>query len=481
MSRATIALQLGLGLAPDREWGGVGHRRRPCRLAGRVATVNPGRWRRRGPVWRASRMLAPILLGALGSAGPVCGEDSPFPQEPVLERVLPSLREVVPTLAPFLRDTELILQLRTYYLDKKTPSGTLSEAWAGGGWLSYRSGWLLDTFGIGATFYGSAPLYAPADTDGTLLLKSGQEGYAVLGEAYAALRYQDYVHLTGYRQLFDQTYINPEDNRMTPNTFEAVTLGGTVAGVQYLAGYLWKIKTRNADGFVSMASAAGATGSDDGVVAVGLRLTPLPGLRLDVSEQYGINTFNTAYAEVDYLKPLNADWRLRLGAQFTDQRAVGQALVANAATTMWVTQVGGAQVELSYRAFTLSAAFSMVASGNTIQTPWGIYRGYLKSIDQDFDQARQKSVGVTLAYDFSKLIAPGLSAYVRFVSGWDAIDPATKAPAPNQKEYDVNIDYRPPWRKGVWLRVRGDILDQAGSAQLGYEVRVILNWQIPLL
>jgi hypothetical protein len=43
------------------------------------------------------------------------------------------------------------------------------------------------------------------------------------------------------------------------------------------------------------------------------------------------------------------------------------------------------------------------------------------------------------------------------------------------------MDYRPPWRKGVWLRVRGDMLDQAGSAQLGYEIRVILNWQIPLL
>jgi hypothetical protein len=399
----------------------------------------------------------------------------------VLERVFPSLNEAVPTLSPFLRDTGLSLHLRTYYLDERKPSGTLSEAWAGGGWLRYRSGWLLDTLGIGATFYGSAPLYAPADTDGTLLLKPGQEGYAVLGEAYAALRYADYVRLTGYRQLVDQTYINPQDNRMTPNTFEAVTLGGTVGPVDYLAGYLWKIKPRNADTFISMAQQAGATGSDDGVAVAGVRLTPVAGLRIDVSEQYGVNLFNTAYAEVDYRKPLSEDWTLRLGAQFTDQRAVGQALVANAATKQWSTQTWGARVQLIYGELTLSAAFSITGSGNTIQTPWGTYPGYLALIDQDFDQAREKAVGVTVAYDFSKRVVPGLSAYVTVASGWDIINPATGATAPNQTEYDVTVDYRPPWRKGLWLRVRGDILDQAGAAQLGYQVRVILNWEIPFL
>ena len=48
-------------------------------------------------------------------------------------------------------------------------------------------------------------------------------------------------------------------------------------------------------------------------------------------------------------------------------------------------------------------------------------------------------------------------------------------------EYDVTLDYRSRWRTGLWLRVRGDVLDQAGAAQLGYQVRLILNWQIPLL
>ena len=249
-------------------------------------------------------------------------------------------------------------------------------------------------FGIGATFYGSAPLYAPDDKDGTLLLKPGQEGYSVIGEAYAALRYQDYVLVKGYRQLVDQPYINPIDNRMTPNTFEGLTAGGTVDVVQYFAGYLWKIKPRNEDNFIFMSQQAGAAGSDDGVILGRLRVTPLAGLRIDAAEQYGINTFNTVYLEGDYLRPLDENWKLRLGAQFTDQRAVGDELVANAAKRNWSTQHGAVRVQALYRELTLTSAFSITGSGNSIQSPWGYSPNYLLMMDRDFNRANEKAVAV---------------------------------------------------------------------------------------
>ena len=152
----------------------------------------------------------------------------PPPPGPRLERLFAPLKEELASLPPFLRDTDLSAHFRIYYFNQLKPDDTRLEALAGGGWIKYQSGWLLDTFAMGASFFGSAPLYAPADTDGTLLLKTGQKGYYVPGEAWGALRYQDYALLKGYRQLVDQTYINPQDNRMTPNTFEGVTLGGTV-------------------------------------------------------------------------------------------------------------------------------------------------------------------------------------------------------------------------------------------------------------
>jgi hypothetical protein len=428
-----------------------------------------------------------VLIGAGGWSVPAWADDAPPPPPaPLLERLFAPLKEQTADLPPFFRDTDLKVHFRSFYFNREKPDGSENEAWAFGGWISYKSGWLLDTFSMGATLYGSAPLYAPSDKDGTLLLKPGQEGYYVPGEAYGALRYKEYAVLTGYRQLVDQTYINPQDNRMTPYTFEGMTLGGKVGWVKYLGGYLWDVKPRNSDEFISMSEQAGAPGTDRGVALGGVRLTPLEGLRIDFSNQYGFDTFNTLYAEGDYLFPLSKDWKLRFGAQFTDQRAVGDALVANAADKHWATQHGGSRIQAIWRDLTLTAAFSVVASGNTVQTPWGTFPGYLSSIDQDFDRANEKAVLFGVAYDFSRMITPGLSAYVNAVLGWDAIDPKTRASAPDQREYDFNIDYRPQWKtpaflQGMWLRVRGAILDQENAKQLGGQVRVILNWERDLL
>src|SRR5436190_4696005 len=297
---------------------------------------------------------------------PASAEDAP-PPPPVLspaEALFLPLKEKVHALeTPFLRDTDVKLHLRLFYFNREKPDDSENEALAFGGWVGYKSGWLLDTFAMGATLYGSAPLYAPTDKDGTLLLKPGQNGYYVPGEAWGALRYQDYALLKGYRQLVDQTYINPQDNRMTPNTFEGLTLGGRVGFAQYLAGYLWNIKTRNSDTFVSMSSAAGVKGEHEGVGLAGVRLTPLKDLRIDVSNQYGTNLFNTLFAQVDYLQPLGKDWKLRLGAQITDQRAVGNAFLTSAAEKYWAVQVGGARVQVIYRELTLTTALSITGSG----------------------------------------------------------------------------------------------------------------------
>ncbi|PYN92660.1 MAG: hypothetical protein DMD91_31835, partial [Candidatus Rokuibacteriota bacterium] len=284
-----------------------------------------------------------LLVISAAWRGSASAEDAPAPP-PVLspaEALFLPLKEKVHALeTPFLRDTDLKLHLRLFYLNREKPDDSENEALAFGGWVGYKSGWLLNTFAMGATLYGSAPLYTPTDKDGTHLLKSGQNGYYVPGEAWGALRYQDYAVLKGYRQQVDQAYINPQDNRMTPITFQGVTLGGKVGWVQYLSGFLWKIKQRNSDEFVSMSQQAGAgANSDDGVGLAGVRLTPLEGLRIDFSNQYGVNTFNTIYAEADYLRSLNADWKLRLGAQFTDQRAVGDAILPRAGgKQFWDTQ-----------------------------------------------------------------------------------------------------------------------------------------------
>jgi hypothetical protein len=159
-------------------------------------------------------------------------------------------------LPAFVRDTEVNVHFRTFYFNRENSDFTANEAWAGGGWLEYKSGWLADIFRVGAVGYTSQPLYAPDDRDGTLLLSPGQDSLLVLGQAYAQLRYQHYALLTGYRQLVNEGYVNPQDNRMIPNTFEGATLAGSIGAIGYDVGYLTAMKTRNSEDFVNMAKVA---------------------------------------------------------------------------------------------------------------------------------------------------------------------------------------------------------------------------------
>ena len=321
------------------------------------------------------RLVALCLLawlGALGGEHPAWADETLTEDQPVaeayerspgwLERafqsrlrkktLFPRLKDALASQPPFLRDTELLAHFRTYYLLRDNVDSPDNEAWAVGGWLRYRSGWLADALQIGATVYTSWPLYAPADKDGTLLLAPGQESYTVLGEAYVALRYGDH-RMTGYRQEVDTPYVNRQDNRMTPNTFQGLTLLGKTPWFTYGAGYLTDMKPRNADEFISMGAAAGATGSDAGLAFASVGIQPWTGVSIEAINYFVPDVINIAYAEASYVWPLGAGVSLVLGAQFTDQRSVGDDQLTGAAFDV---QVGGAKADLRYAGAALTVA-----------------------------------------------------------------------------------------------------------------------------
>src|SRR4029434_9994443 len=88
--------------------------------------------------------------------------------------------------------------------------------------------YFTDHIAFGATLYTSNPIYAPDDRDGTTLLAPGQNGYTILGEFYAELRIVKDVGITVGAKGYDTPFINRNDTRMTPNTFEAAVLQGRV-------------------------------------------------------------------------------------------------------------------------------------------------------------------------------------------------------------------------------------------------------------
>jgi len=436
--------------------------------------------------WSVGRQLVAVLsfvAVALGGPGLTSAAAGEAKEEPLL-RQIPQVQGTLKDADPFFRDTDLNVRLRTYYRGVQTTTpGKSQEAWAAGGWLEYKSGWWMDTLQLGGTLFGTAPIYAPENRDGTGLLKPGQEGFAVPGIAYAALRYHEYATVTGFRQYVDTPYVNRQDNRMVPRTNEGVTVGGTLGVVEYFGGYLWTQKPRDSDVFKSFAELAGVSGKDRGTMVANAKVRPLAGLTVTLHDSFTPDVFNTFYADADYGWELTPDLTLRVGGQYTDQRSVGQDLTTSSAFKEWATNVGGGRVLLNYKEATLKGAFSWTGPGNTIQSPFGGYPGYISQLFNDFNRANETAWLAGLAYDFKTVGLPGFTANFEFSSGTNAIDPVTRAPAPNEREYDLTLSYKvlEGALRGLSFDAKGAVLDYTNSGRTGLQLRLIMNYEFNLL
>jgi hypothetical protein len=402
--------------------------------------------------------------------------------------LFPQLKEELKDTDPFFRDTKLDVNLRTYsFYRDNYPNSTpqVNEAWAIGGALSYKSGWFLNHFGIGAVGYLSEPLYGPDNRDGTQLLKNGQKGYAVLGQLYGRVKLIEDNYLNLYRYEYNTPYINKDDGRMTPKTFEGYTFVGSsggkdgAPGFRYGGGYITKIKERNSEDFVWMSRDAGAP--VDSGVGVGGVLFTLGRFSLGAIDYYCDDVLNIGYAEAKYTWPVTRKLGLLFAAQFTDQRSVGDDLLKGYAFS--VNQVG-MKTEMSYAGALFSLAFTTASSGADLQNPWSSYPGYTSVQVKDFNRAEEKAFLVKAAYDFTALGLEGVTAYALFVYGWDRINPTTGRDVANEKELDLDLQWKPKsgFFKSFWPRLRyGVVRQNEGAKDYIHDFRIILNYDFSLL
>ena len=409
----------------------------------------------------------------------------PFQLLPSRPLIWPWLKEQLKDVPPFLRDTKLDVNQRTYYLNAGNFSGPRNEALAIGGSLSYESGWLLDRVSVGSVLYTSQPLYAPEDRDGTLLLEPGQQGYTVLGQLYARVKVLDDAFLNLYRYHYDTPYLSRHDDRMTPNTFQGYTLIGSVGSkddgpsLQYGGGFIQKIKGRNDDDFIWMSRAAGAS-VNRGVGVLGA-LFAYQGLTIGGIDYYSPDIINIAYGEVTYARALGGGFGVLLAAQFTDQRSVGDNLLMG---FPFSTNQLGLKAATSYAGAVLTFAYTRDTEGADLQTPWSGTPGYTSVMVENFKSAGEQAFLVKGSYDFSKLGLAGLRAYTTYVHGWDKVSPSTKKPTPNVNEIDFDIQWRPEMGalRGLWLRFRyGHVVQHQGTRSVTDQFRIIINYDFSVL
>src|SRR5262245_54067441 len=122
------------------------------------------------PPGKCASAAAALLLG-LSGADRAPGQQptaTPLPAQSSVEEGQTHLDESFdwPQLQPerrhgALKDTKFEFNFRTYYLDRNQFDGSVSQAWAIGGWLGLKTGYFFDRVALGTTLYTSQPVYAP--------------------------------------------------------------------------------------------------------------------------------------------------------------------------------------------------------------------------------------------------------------------------------------------------------------------------------
>jgi hypothetical protein len=397
----------------------------------------------------------------------------------------PWLKDQLEDTPAFFRDTQLDLNLRSFYFQRDKYGDDVSAAWAFGGALAYKSGWLLDRIQVGTTFYWSNRLYGPQDKDGTLLLKPGQHGYSVLGQLYGRIKlFEDHV-VNLYRYEYNTPFIGKDDTRMTPNTFEGYTLTGSFGGkdgapgFRYGTGYITKIKNKNADDFIWMSRDAGAD-VKRGVAVAGGTFT-YGKFSLGAVNYFSNDIINIFYTETKYSFPITKDLGALLAFQFTDQRSVGENLLNGQS---FLGDQIGVKGDVSYGGAVFTLGYSNSLRRQDMQNPWSGYPGYTAVQVQDFNRAKEQALITKLSYDFSRLGLEGVSTSVLFVHGWSRVNPSTKNGVPDENEFDADFQWRPKWSflKGFSWRFRYARVHQYQNPKDSqHDYRFILNYDFSLL
>jgi hypothetical protein len=399
--------------------------------------------------------------------------------------LLPWVKEQLKDTDPFFRDTVFDVNLRTFYFYRDKYDDSVSEAWALGGAVAYRSGWLLNHFGVGATLYVSERLYGPEDRDGTQLLQPGQKGYEKVGQAYGRIKLFEDNFVNLYRYEYNTPFINKDDGRMTPKTFEGYVFQGAsggkggAPGFRYGAGYITKIKERNSEDFVWMSRDAGAP-VKKGVFVGGVNFSQ-GRFSLGGIDYYCEDVINIGYAETKYTWHATDKLGFLFAAQFTDQRSVGDDLLKGYSFN--VNQFG-LKGEMSYGGAMLTLAFSADSDGADLQNPWSSYPGYTSVQVQDFNRAKEKAFLVKASYDFTRIGLEGVTAYALFVYGRDRINPSTGQDVANEKEWDFDLQWKPKsgFFKNFWPRFRYAVVHQyEGDENTIHDFRIIWNYDFSLL
>lgn len=293
-------------------------------------------------------------------------------------------------------------QFRTYYLIQRNRGteetfSVVKESLAAGGILKYESPWLADHFGAGLAGYFSMPLidaFNATRTGGTGLLSERNTDIYALGEAYLKTRFaQSEVRL--WRQRLETPFINGNDTRMLPQTFEAY--GITSKDVQDLELSLFWVdqeKARDTQLFQPMTKVAGKRGTLGGVIMTGADRQASDALAMRFWNYYADNLDNTFFTQAKYLFGDPDDVACEITFQGMDQHSVGESIYNTA-------EIGLLGV-LKVKGFDFSLGGTIVDDSKSVRHSWGPSPFFNTMVSYNFARAGEQTLYLGMGYDFAR-------------------------------------------------------------------------------
>ncbi|MCB2193208.1 MAG: OprD family porin, partial [Deltaproteobacteria bacterium] len=375
---------------------------------------------------------------------------------------------------PSISQGDFQIKLRNYFMDRDFNDGPDQAAWAIGGEFAYvTKPW--HGLSVGGSFYTSQPFfYAPADRSGTDLLDDSQDGYSVLGQAYLKAEHHRFRATIG-RQIIDTPFLNPFDFRMTPVTYEALSLGYAQGGLSLSLAQVVGIKTWNDTTFQPMSRAAGIQGSNE-ALTMGGAVYQWGNYMVQLWDYYSYEFMNSLYAQADASWKLNKDWIFAASVQAMRQQDVGQALYGK-----FNAFQAGAKAALSWRQTTLTMAFTGTDNDHDMVNPWAAWPGYTSIMELNNDLAGQATLLFRLGADMAQYGIQGMQATLTHTRS--TVPEGQNLLSPDQLETDVDLKY---YFRGelepLWVRLRVAYVDQditiGGDTYTDF--RLIVNYDFTL-
>lgn len=287
------------------------------------------------------------------------------------------------------------------------------------------------------------------------LLAKDTEGrhksYTVLGEFYLATNLEKTALKAG-RQEMATPWLHPHDVRMTPNSFEAVSLTNkSIANLQIQAAHVAAFKRKNATSFIPLSESVGV-GEKRALTLAGLTFSRPAGTTLQAWGYHLHDIWNDLYLRADYERRVNEQMTIAADIRYLLRNDTGESLAGPVDTYVF---------GLTGRVTVANCSFAIGYSRNGRQDiirRWG--HDYFTAMQVLVpDRAEEQAFRFDASYDFAGLGLNWLKGGFSQAFFTTPDQGLNTSPDKRETNFDLTFDLG-AMAKGLSLRTRYAMVDE---------------------